>query len=91
VLGFFLGIEGQELRYFTLEGACVPTPQEAVRIEVDKGIAMVKQERLKAIQAQQDAEQERLKAIQAQQDAEQAKAELHELQDKISSLGISLD
>lgn len=77
VLGFFLGIEGQELRYFTLEGTVVPTPQEAVRIEVDKGIAMV--------------ERERLRALQAEQDAKQSKAELRELQDKVKTLGISID
>ncbi|OHY43326.1 hypothetical protein BCV63_01515 [Cylindrospermopsis raciborskii CS-508] len=74
-----------------LEGTVVPTPQEAVRIEVDKGIAMVERERLKAIQAQQSVEQERLRALQAEQDAKQSKAELRELQDKVKTLGISID
>ena len=133
VMGLFLGVYEQELRYFTIEGTLLPTPQEAVQIEVERGLAMVdqerlkveqarqeaeqqrlqteqarqeaeqerlkaiqaeqeaEQERLKAIQAEQEAEQERLKAIQAEQEANQAKAELQRLQEKIDSLGVSLD
>jgi hypothetical protein len=91
VLGLFLGQHDQQLRYFTLEGILLPTPQEAVRIEVEKGLLMFQRERLKVEQAQQQAEQERLIAEQAQQQAEQAKTELHRLQEKLRSLGISPD
>jgi Uma2 family endonuclease len=46
ILGFFLGIEGRQLRYFSLEGALLPTPEEAARAE-----------RARAEQATQRAEQ----------------------------------
>lgn len=77
VLGLFLGIYEQQLRYFSIEGSLLPTPQEAVRLEVERGVKMVEQ-------AQRDAEQERRKA-------EQAQAELRELQERLRDLGISLD
>jgi Uma2 family endonuclease len=98
VLGLFLGVYEQQLRYFSIEGSLLPTPQEAVKIEVDRGMALYRQERSRATQAQQDAEQERSRATQAQQDAEQerlratrAEFELQKLQDKMRSLGISID
>jgi Uma2 family endonuclease len=98
VLGLFLGVYEQQLRYFSIEGTLLPTPQEAIKIEVDKGLALYEQERLRASQAQQDAEQERLRASQAQQDAEQerlrasqAEFELQKLQDTMRSLGIAIN
>ena len=30
-LGFFLGIQDRQLRYFSLEGALLPTPQESAQ------------------------------------------------------------
>lgn len=72
-LGFFLGIHERQLRYFTLEAALLPTPQESAQNEI-----------LKAKQATLVAEQER-------QIAKRARAELQELQDKMRSLGISID
>ena len=59
MLGFFLGIYEGQLRYFSIEGSLMLSPQEA--------------------------------ALQERQIAKQAKAELQELQDKMRSLGISID
>ena len=52
-LGFYLGINQRQLRYFTPEGELVPTPEEAA-----------KQAQQQAEQAQKQAEQERQKAKQ---------------------------
>ncbi|MCG9891863.1 MAG: Uma2 family endonuclease [Thermosynechococcaceae cyanobacterium MS004] len=46
-LGLYLGVEAGQLRYFTINGEKVPTPEEANRVEVQK-----------AEQAQRRAEQE---------------------------------
>jgi len=86
-LGCFLGIHERQLRYFSLEGALLPTPQEAAQNEILK----VKQERLNVEQERQKAEQERQKAEQERQKAEQAEAKLQELQEKMRSLGISFE
>jgi Uma2 family endonuclease len=86
-LGFFLGIHERQLRYFSLEGILLPTPQEAAKNEILKA----NQARLIAQQAQQVAEQERQVAEQERQIAQQAKTELRELQEKMRSLGISCE
>jgi Uma2 family endonuclease len=99
ILGLFLGVYDRQLRYFSLEGVLLPTPQEAARNETQKA----EQERLKAEQEHQKAEQERFKAEQERQKteqerlnaqaqfnrAEQAEARLRELQEKMRSLGIA--
>ena len=71
VLGLFLGVRDQQLRYFSIEGLVLPTPQEAIQIEVAKGLVLVEQERLRTLAIEQDMEQERLRAIEAERDAEQ--------------------
>ncbi len=86
-LGFFLGVSDGQLRYFSLEGALLPTPQEAAQNEIFRA----EQERQIAEQERQIAEQERQIAEQERQIARQAQAELQEFQEKIRSLGISLD
>ena len=86
-LGFFLGVHERQLRYFSLEGILLPTPQEAAKNEILKA----NQARLIAQQAQQVAEQERQVAEQEHQIAQQAKTELRELQEKMRSLGISFE
>ncbi|MEB3312645.1 MAG: Uma2 family endonuclease [Cyanobacteriota bacterium] len=50
-LGLFLGIEAGQLRYFSLEGMLVPTPEEAARAEIAR-----------AAQESQRAEQESQRA-----------------------------
>jgi Uma2 family endonuclease len=91
MLGLFLGIHERQLRYFSLEGALLPTPQESAQNEIQKA----KQEQQKAKQEQQKAEQERLNAEQERLNAEQqsnradmAEAKLQKLQEKMRSLGI---
>ena len=59
--GLYLGIREGWLRWLTIEGAVVPTPLE-----------LAGQEKLRAEQAEQQAEQEKLRAEQAEQRAEQA-------------------
>ena len=122
-LGFYLGIHERQLRYFSLEGALLPTPQESAKNEIVKAkqatqaanqaIEVATQASNQAIkvakqasnqaeevaeQATQAAEQATQAANQAievaeqeRQIAKQAKAELHELQDKMRSLGIDID
>jgi Uma2 family endonuclease len=79
-LGFFLGVHEQNLRYLSLEGTLLPTPQEAARNEV-----------LLANRERQKAQQEHEKALQESYRAELAETKLQELQEKLRSLGISLD
>ena len=66
VLGFFLGIYEGQLRYFSIEGSLMLSPQEAALNEI------------------KIAEQER-------QIASQSTAKLQALQDKMRSLGITID
>ncbi|MEE3719338.1 Uma2 family endonuclease [Tumidithrix elongata RA019] len=99
VLGLFLGVHERELRYFSLEGVLVPTLQEFAQNEIKKvkqerqnaeqERQIAEQERQIAEQERQIAEQERQIAIQQANRAEQAEAKLHELQERIRSLGIS--
>ena len=86
-LGFFLGIHERQLRYFSLEGVLLPTPPEAVQSEILK----VEQQRQLVEQERQLAEQERQRAEQEHQRAEQAESTVLQLQEKLRSLGISLE
>jgi len=90
-LGFFLGVHDHQLRYFSLEGLILPTPQEAAKNEIIKAnqaTRMAKDAILKAEQESLRAEQESLRAEQESLRAAQAKAELQELKAKMRSLGI---
>ena len=86
-LGFFLGIHNGQLRYFSLEGSIIPTPQEAAKDEMLKANQAIQI----AEQESQRAEREAQRAEQESQRAEQANRELYELKQKMRSLGISLD
>jgi Uma2 family endonuclease len=73
-LGFFLGIHNGQLRYFSLEGTIIPTPQEAAKdeiLKVNQAIKIAKQESQRAEQESQRAEQESQRAEQESQRAEQ--------------------
>ncbi|MBE9260434.1 Uma2 family endonuclease, partial [Dolichospermum sp. LEGE 00246] len=73
-LGFFLGIHNGQLRYFSLEGAIIPTPQESAKDEMlkaNQAIQIAKQESQRAEQESQRAEQESQRAEQESQRAEQ--------------------
>lgn len=67
-LGFFLGIHHGKLRYFSLEGMLVPTPEEAAQ-----------QEMFRADQAMARAEQETQRADQEKSRADRLAAKLKEL------------
>ncbi len=68
LLGLFLGIYQQQLRYFTESGELVPTPQESAR-----------QERLAKEQERLAKEQERLAKEREQRRAEKLAQKLREL------------
>lgn len=92
VIGAFLGIHERQLRYFSLEGALLPTPQETAQREIQKANqerAKAEQERVKAEQERVKAEQQRVKAEQQQHRAELAEARLQDLHEKMRSLGIA--
>jgi hypothetical protein len=76
-LGFFLGIYDSQLRYFSLEGIVIPTPDEVARNEM-----------LKANQAMVRADQETRRAEQETQRAEQEKIRGDRLAAKLRELGI---
>lgn len=63
VMGLFLGIHERQLRYFSLEGVLLPTPQEAAQDERMK----VTQERLKVEQQAKRAEQAEAKLQELQE------------------------
>jgi Uma2 family endonuclease len=85
MLGLFLGIHERQLRYFSLEGALLPTPQESAQNEIQKA----EQEKQNAEQERLNAEQERLNAERQSNRADMAEAKLRELQERMRSLGIS--
>ncbi len=68
VLGLYLGVTGDRLRYFTAAGELLPTPSEAAA-----------QERQRAEQERQRAEQERQRAEHAEERIEALVARLREL------------
>ena len=68
VLGFFLGVHDRQLRYFSLEGVIIPTPQEAAKNEI-----------LKANQAIQRVEQESQRADRANAELYELKVKMRSL------------
>lgn len=86
-LGFFLGISDRQLRYFSLEGIMLPTPQEAAKNE----ILRANQASQRAEWASQRAEQEAQRANQEAQRADQAIAEVQKLKEEMRSLGLSVE
>ena len=74
-LGLYLGIHEQQLRYFTLEGQLVPTPEE----DAQQQMRFAQEQRKQVQQAQQQAQQAQQQAQQAQQRAEQLAAQLRAL------------
>jgi Uma2 family endonuclease len=78
-LELWLGIQDEQLRFFTEAGELVPTPQElaiATQTEIVKAQQVAEQAQEAAEQAQQAAEQAQQEAEQAQQQATQAQQEL---------------
>ncbi len=79
-LGLFLGIHNRQLRYFSVEGEMIPTPEEAAKHEM-----------LRANLATVIAEQANAKAEQANAKAEQEKSRADRLAIKLQALGIDPD
>ena len=86
-LGFFLGIHNRQLRYFSVEGAIVPTPQEAAKNEMFKANQAMQIAR----RSDERAEKESKRAEQESQRAEQEKARADHLAAKLKELGIDPD
>ena len=86
-LGFFLGIHNGQLRYFSLEGAIIPTPDEAARSEIIKA----NQALARAEYETQRAEEESQRATQEAQRADQEKSRADRLAAKLKELGIDPD
>lgn len=83
-LGFFLGVHNGQLRYLSLEGVVMPTPDEAARSEMLKA----NQALARAEYENQRAEQETQRAQQEAQRAEQEKSRADRLAAKLRELGI---
>jgi Uma2 family endonuclease len=77
VLGLYLGVEAGKLRYFTLDGDLVPTPEEA---------AIAEQQR--ASQAEQRALEAQQQASQAELHLQQEQMRSQRLAEQLRSLGI---
>ncbi|XGB39306.1 MAG: Uma2 family endonuclease [Cyanobacteria bacterium LVE1205-1] len=100
-LGFFLGIHNNQLRYFSVEGKLIPTPEEAAKdgmrkaeqatAKAEQATAKAEQATAKAEQATAKAEQATAKAEQAILRAEQEKSRADRLAEKLEALGIDLD
>ena len=86
-LGLYLGVWEDKLRYFTVEGRLVPTPEEANLEEIRKA----ESERQKAESERQKAESERQKAESERQRANEAENKLAILAQKLRELGVEPD
>lgn len=60
-LGLYLGVEAEQLRYFTVEGVKVPTPQEAAQMEIQR--AQMEQQRANLAELQLERERERAEKL----------------------------
>jgi Uma2 family endonuclease len=75
-LELYLGVFETKLRFFTPEGALIPSPEELAEQERQRA----EQERQRAEQERQRAEQERQRAEQAEQEIARLRAQLLEMQ-----------
>ncbi|NJM74633.1 MAG: Uma2 family endonuclease [Acaryochloridaceae cyanobacterium RU_4_10] len=82
-LGLFLGVHGEDLRFFTPEGQLLKLPEEEIQKQLDE-------ERERAEQERQRAEQERQRAEQERQRAEQAERDLEDLRARLKAQGIDI-
>ena len=75
-LELYLGVDENQLRYFTANGERVPTPQEAARQEQ----LVARQAQLQAQQAESQAQQAQLQAQQERERAQQAETQAQQAQ-----------
>jgi Uma2 family endonuclease len=97
-LNLYLGIEQQQLRFFTPEGILVPTPQEATREAIQQTQLVQQQAQQQINLAQQQAEQAQQQAEQAQQQIEQAQRQIEQerqrsqqLTQKLREMGVEIE
>ena len=83
VLGLYLGVEANQLRYFTPEGEKVPTPEEAAQQEQRR--AELQQQRAEL--QQQRAEQAELELEQERQENQRLEVKAEQLAEQLRSLG----
>lgn len=84
VLGLFLGVQGETLRYFHPSGELVPTPEETAA----KAQLEAQQARGEVQQAKTEAQQAQTEVQQAQVQAQQAEARAARLAEQLKALGI---
>ena len=85
-LGLYLGIEANQLRYFTAQGEKVPTFAEAVAqamAETEEAIAVIEQTRRQLGQTEQQLEQERQVLEQTEQQLEQERQVLEQTEQQL--------
>ena len=97
-LELYLGVDADQLRYFTANGQLVPTPQEAAiqqqlqarqaQLQAQQANERAQQERERAQQANERAQQERERAQQANERAQQANEQAQRLAERLRELGI---
>jgi Uma2 family endonuclease len=100
-LGLYLGINANQLRYFTAQGEIVPTFAEAVaqaKAEADQAKVEADQAKVEADQAKVEADQAKVEADQAKQELEQerlaksqAQQKVEQLAERLRALGIEPD
>ncbi len=86
-LGLYLGVREGALRFFTADGALVPTLEEATELALQQA----DEEQQKAIAAQRQADEEQQKAIAAQQQVDKERSRNAVLVAKLRELGIDPD
>ena len=88
-LELYLGVDENQLRYFTANGERVPTPQEAARQEqlvARQAQLQAQQAETQAQQAQLQAEQERERAQEAESQAQQAQLQVQQERERAERL-----
>ena len=86
-LNLYLGVEDNQLRYFTVDGLKLPTPQEAALAEM----ALTKIAQQQAQEAQQQIEVAQQQAQEAQQQAQVEAERVAALSAYLRSLGMNPD
>ena len=97
-LELYLGVDENQLRYFTANGERVPTPQEAAiqeqlvarqaQLQAQQAESRVQQAESQAQQAQLQAQQERERAQQERERAQQERERAERLAQRLRELGI---
>ena len=97
-LELYLGVDENQLRYFTANGERVPTPQEAARqeqlvarqaqLQAQQAESRAQQAESQAQQAQLQAQQERERAQQERERAQQERERAERLAQRLRELGI---